>query len=174
MKTLHWLREEARAIALVTLYFAGCFVMVMLLKQLWLADYGIELRTIPTALFAALVTAKVVIVLEKAPITRWLRGSPGIVEVITRTTLYTFVVLVVMIVEKAFEARDEQGGFTAALSHVFAHPDMPKVGATTIAVGLSFLAYNTFHVVRRAIGDARMFELFLSNKGAARRTPQGA
>lgn len=167
MKILRWLVEEARSIAWVTLYFAACFTIIMLLKQLWLAEYGIAFSGIATALVAALVTAKVVIILDHAPLTGWLRNSPGIIEVITRSTLYTVGVLVVLVLERAFEARTEQGGMMAALANVFAHPGLPRLWATTIAVGLSFLAYNAFGVIGRAIGVRRMVEVFLSRHAAA-------
>jgi hypothetical protein len=55
-----------------------------------------------------------------------------------------------------------------ALANVFGHPDMPKLWATTLAVGLAFLAYNAFEIVRRAIGARRMLELFLSNNTTVR------
>jgi len=48
MKILRWLVEEAKAIASVTLYFAACFVVIMFVKQLWLAEYGIEFSGIAT------------------------------------------------------------------------------------------------------------------------------
>ena len=167
MKVLHWLIEEGKAIALVTLYFAACFAAIMLLKQLWLVEYGIEFSGVATALVAALVTAKVVIVLDTTPLTKWLQGSPGLIEVGARSALYTAAVLAVMVMEKAFESRTEYGGFTVALANVFGHPEMPNVWATTIAVGLSFLAYNAFGVIRRAIGAERMIELFLSRNATA-------
>jgi hypothetical protein len=167
MKVLHWLVEEGRTIALVTLYFAACFAIIMLLKQLWLVEYGIEFSGVTTAIVAALITAKVVIILDKVPLTRWLQGSPGIIEVSARSALYTTAVLVVMLLEKAFESRTEQGGLMVALANIVGHPDMPKVWATAIAVGLSFLAYNAFGVVRRAIGTKRMVELFLSRNATA-------
>jgi len=167
MKVLHWLVEEGKAVAIVTLYFAACFAVIMLLKQLWLAEYGIEFSGIATALLAALVTAKVVIILDHVPLLRSLQASPGIVEVVARSAVYTLGVLAVLLLEKAFEARAEQGGLLTALANVFKHRDMPKIWATAIAVGLSFLAYNVFETIRRAIGDRRMVELFLSRKAPA-------
>lgn len=115
MQILRWLVEEARSIAWITLYFAACLVVIMLLKQLWLAEYAIAFSGIATALVAALVTAKVVIVLDHAPLTRWLRNSPGIIEVITRSAVYTLGVLVALVLERAFEARTEQGGMIGGL-----------------------------------------------------------
>ena len=167
MRILHWLGEELRAIAWVTLYFAACFVVILLMKQFWLAEYGIRFSGVAMALVAALVTAKVIIVLDHVPLTRWFRGAPGLVTVVVRSALYTAVVLVVMLLEKAFEARAEHGGFTSALTKVFEHPELPQLWATMIAVGLAFLAYNAFEVVRRAVGDARVREMFLASKAAA-------
>lgn len=167
MKALHWLVEEGKAVATVTLYFAACFVVIMLLKQLWLADYGIEFSGIAAAFLAALVTAKVVIILDKVPLRRWLDGTPGVIEVVLRSAVYTLAVLVVMLLEKTFEVRTEQGGFVAALANIFGHPDVPKICATSIAVGIAFLAYNVFETIHRAIGDRQMFELFLSRKATA-------
>jgi hypothetical protein len=161
---LRWLVEEVRSVVSVTLYFAACFAVIILLEQMWLAEYGIKFRGIATALLAALVTAKVVIILDHTPLTRWLQGAPGGIEVISLSLIYTFAVLVVMLVEKAFESRIEHGGLMAALASVFEHPDMHKVWAYTICVGVSFLAYTAFGVVQRALGARRMIELFLSSK----------
>jgi hypothetical protein len=138
------------------------------LKQLWLAEYGIEFSGVAMALLAALVTAKVVIILDHVPLSRWLQGSPGILEVVARSILYTTTVLVALVLERAFESRAEQGGLMPALANVFGHPDLPKIWATTLAVGLSFLAYNVFEIVRRTIGGKRMRALFLSSNAEVR------
>ena len=81
MKVLHWLVEEIRAVIVVTIYFAICFTLIMVLKQLLLAEYGIEFSGITSAIIIALVTAKVVVVLKKVPLSRLYDGQPGIVDV---------------------------------------------------------------------------------------------
>jgi hypothetical protein len=174
MRILRWLVEELKAIAGVTLYFAACFVLILLMKHFWLEEYGIRFTGIAAALVAALVTAKVIIVLDHVPLTRWLGGAPGIVSVVVRSAVYTAVVLVVMLLEKAFEARAEYGGFTSAVANIFHHPELPQLYATMIAVGLSFLAYNVFELMRQAVGGDRMVELFLSRRVPPGRHAQGA
>jgi hypothetical protein len=161
--------DEVRSVAWATLYFAACFAVILLLKRLWLAEHGIEFRGLPTAIFAALVTAKVVLVLERVPLARWLRGSPGIVELATRSAVYTAAVLVVLVLEKGFETRAEHGGLAPAIAILLGHSEMPRVLATAVAVGLAFLAYNAFAVVRRSVGDARLREMFLSSHAKAAR-----
>lgn len=160
MKFLHWLMEEVRSLLAVTLYFAACFTVVMILKQLLLTEYGIEFRGITTAIVVALVTAKVVIVLQKVPLTHWLRAQPAIVDVIVRTAFYTLATVAALLLERAFESRSAHGGFAAAVINVLEHRDIAQVWATTICVGLAFMAYNAFGVVRREVGGRQLWRIF--------------
>ena len=166
MKFLHWLKEEARSLLAATLYFAACFTLVMILKQLLLAEYGIEFRGITTAVVVALVTAKVVIVLQKVPLTHWLRNQPAMADVLVRTALYTSATVAALLLEKAFESREEHGGFAAAVVNVLEHRDVAQVWATTICVGLAFMAYNAFGVIRREVGGGRLWRIFFRGPAA--------
>lgn len=164
----HRLAHEARSILVVTAYFGACFVVIMLLKQLWLADYGIRFDGLATALLGALVTAKVVVLLDALPFQRRLRRLPGIAEVALRTLAYTAAVLVVLLLERAFESRAEAGGFAAALARILDHSDLPRIWATAIAVGLSFLAFTSFALIARTFGAKETARVFLSTRPAAR------
>ena len=168
MKFLHWLVEEMRTMLAATLYFAACFIVIMILKQLLLAQYGIAFRGITTAIFIALVTAKVLIVLQKVPLSRWFHSRPPVLELAARTALYTFATMVALLLEKAVESRDEYGGFFAAVGKVFEHRDISQVWATIICVGLAFLAYNAFGILHRDIGGARLRHIFFASPAAAR------
>jgi len=168
MKFFHWLAEEIRTMLAATIYFAACFIVIMFLKQLLLAEYGIEFRGITTAIFVALVTAKVLIVLQKVPLSRWFHSQPPVFELIARTALYTFATMLALLLEKAFEAREESGGFIAAVGEVFEHRDISQVWATIICVGLAFLAYNAFGILHREIGSARLHRIFFASPTTAR------
>lgn len=165
-KVRQWIREEVKILLAVTLYFTACFTLVMVLKQLLLAEYGIAFRGLTTAIIVALVTAKVVIVLQKVPLTYWLRSQPPVAEVLARTLLYTLATVVALLLEKAFEARSEHGGFAAALGNVLAHRDVAQVWATTICVGLAFMVYNAFQVIRQGVGERRLRRMFFSRANA--------
>ncbi len=162
MRIFHWLAEEIRSMLAATVYFAACFIVIMILKQLLLAQYGIQFSGITTAIFIALVTAKVLIVLQKVPLSRWFRSHPPALELTARTALYTFATMLALLLEKAFEARAEYGGFPAAVAGVFEHRDISQVWATTICVGLAFLAYNAFGILHREIGSTRLWRIFFA------------
>jgi len=52
------LPHEIKLVGLITLYFAFCFAVLMLLKRLALAQYQIGFRGFSVALVGALVAAK--------------------------------------------------------------------------------------------------------------------
>jgi len=154
--------EEIREVGLVALYFAFWFVALMLLKRLVLAEYDIKVGGLSLALIGALIVAKVVVILEHAPLGRWIRHRPAAVDVAARTLLYTLGVFVVLLIEKAFDSRHEAGGFGAALVNVFQHRDIHHVWAGTIGVGGALLSFNVLSVVRRHLGEGELSRLLFA------------
>ena len=156
------LKEEIRAIAITTLYFAIWLGVLMVLKKLILAEYRIEFHGLSMVLIGALVLAKVVLVLEHVPLGTWIRTQPAVFDVILRTALYSLGVLIVLLLEKAFDGRHEYGGFGPALMAVFKHADISHVWVNTICVSGALLGYNMLSVIRRHLGKGGLMRLFLS------------
>jgi hypothetical protein len=156
------LQNEIRAVALAALYFAAWIGVLVVLKELVLAEYQIQFHGLSLALVGALVLAKIVLVLEHAPLGAWVRTRPALVDVILRTALYAFGVFVVLLLEKAFEGRHEHGGFGPSLIAVFQHAEVHHVWANTICLSGALLGYNALAVVRRHLGKGGLIRLFLS------------
>lgn len=154
-------KEELKAVALTTLYFATWLGVLLILKGLVLAEYQIEFRGFSMALIGALVIAKVVLVMEHVPLGSWLHRRPAVLDVIVRTVLYGVGVFVMLLLEKALEARHEYGGFGPALAQVLQHRDMPHVWANTICVAGSLLWFNVFSIVRRHLGERALIRMAL-------------
>lgn len=154
-------KHELKAVTLATLYFATWLFVLILLKELVLAEYQIKFRGFSVAVIGALILAKVVLVMEHVPLGSWLHRRPAIFDVLARTVLYALGVLVVLILEKAFDVRHEYGGFGAALSQVFAHRDMPHVWANVICVTGAVFWYNAFSVVRHHVGEKALIRMAL-------------
>jgi len=172
MSSRQKLRNEIRAVALATLYFATWIGVLVFLKQLALAEYRIEFHGLSLALVGALVLAKVVLVLEHVPLGAWIRTRPALVDVILRTSLYAFGVLVVLLLEKAFEGRHDHGGFGPSLIAVFQHAEVHHVWVNTICLSGALLGYNVLTVVRRHLGEGGLIRLFLSPLPEESRTKQ--
>jgi len=154
--------DEIRAVALATLYFGTWIGVLMVLKVLALAEYRIEFNAWSLVLVGALVLAKVVLVLEHVSLGAWIRTRPALVDVILRTVLYALGVLVVLLLEKAFEGRHENGGFGPSLAMVFQHAEIHHVWVNTICVSGALLGYNMLSVVRRHLGEGGLLRLLLS------------
>ena len=156
------LKHELKAILMVTLFFAAWLGVLMGIKVLILEEYHISFGGFSVVLIGALILAKVVLILEHVPLGAWLRDKPVLIDVILRTLLYAVGTLVVMLLEKAFESRHEQGGLWPALKSVFQHKDMPHVWANTIAVTGALLFYNMFSVLNRHLGRDGLARILLS------------
>jgi len=156
------LKDEIRAVALVTFYFAMWIGVLMALKELVLAEYRIEFHGLSLVIVGALVLAKVVLVLEHVPLGAWTRTRSALLDVVLRTALYAVGVLVVLLLEKAFEGRHEHGGFGPSLIAVFQHAEVHHVWVNTICLTGALLGYNALSVVRRHLGQGGLLRLFLS------------
>jgi hypothetical protein len=156
------LKHELKAMALAALFFGSWIGALLVLKDLLLAEYDITFHGWSAALVGALVLSKVVLVLEHVPLGAWVRARPASVDVAVRTLLFSLGVLVVLLLEKAFESRHEQGGFGPALLNVFQHRDMPHLWANTLCVTGALLFYNLLSVLNCHLGAGGLARVFLS------------
>jgi hypothetical protein len=162
MKILKKIFEEIKIILRTAGYFAIVFILMMVMKKLYLKDYDIEFTGLSQAIIGALVMAKVIILMEFISLGPWVQHQPPIVDVVLRTLLYTLGVLIVVLLEKAFEDRHKAGSFGDAFSYVLSHRDIYHVWATTIGAAGSIFVYNSFSVVQRTMGKNGLAKLFFS------------
>jgi hypothetical protein len=162
MSAMKKILHEIIIVARVAAYFAVVFVMMMVMKKLYLEDYDIEFSGISQALLGALVMSKVVILMEYISLGHWVQRQPPVVDIILRTLLYTAGVLIVVVLEKAFEKRHEVEGFGNAISYVLNHRDVYHVWATTIGSAASIFVYNAFSIVQQKLGKNGLAKLFFS------------
>ena len=173
MKVPEKVKHELKAIGLTTLFFAVWLGVLVFLKRLVLADYQIAFRGFSVVIVGALVIAKVVLVMEHVPLGSWVRNHPAVFDVVLRTVLYGVGVAVAMLLEKAFEARKEYGGFGNALLGVFHHRDINHVWANTICLVCALLVFNALSVLRRHFGNRELARVFLSPAlGAFKERPE--
>lgn len=154
--------HEFKSLGLITLYFAVWVCMIVVLKKLVLAQYGIHFSALGLAVVGVLLLAKVVLLMEDIPVEAWVRNQPAVVPVILRTVMYALGVFVVLTIEKAFDARHEYGGFTRALTRIYQHPEYPHVLFNTICLAWALLGFNVLSVLRRHFGKKGLSRLFFS------------
>jgi hypothetical protein len=160
MEILKKIFKEIRVIARTAAYFAVVFLLMMVMKKLYLADYNIEFTGVSQAIVGALIMAKVILLMELITFGSWVQSQPPIVDVTLRTLLYSAGVVAVTVLEKAFEARHEAGSFGQAFSYLFNHRDIYHVWATAIGSVGSIFVYNAFSVVQRTMGKNGLANFF--------------
>src|SRR5664279_3609832 len=160
MSVLKSIFKEIKAIARTAAYFATVFLLMMVMKKLYLKDYDIEFTGISQALIGALILSKVVILMELISLGSWVQREPPIVDVCLRTVLYTSGVWIVVILEKLFERRHDTGGIGDSISYLFSHRDIYQIWATTLGSGFSIFIYNAFFVVQQMLGKHGLMKLF--------------
>jgi hypothetical protein len=162
MKILKKIFEEIKTVTRTAAYFAIVFMLMMVMKKLYLEDYDIEFSGLSQAIVGALIMAKVIILMELISLGHWVQQQPPIIDVTIRTILYTAGVLIVIVLEKAFEKRHVAGGYGDAISYVLSHRDIYHVWATTIGSAASIFVYNAFSVIQRTMGKNGLARLFFS------------
>jgi len=154
--------EEIKTIARTAAYFSTVFILMMVMKKLYLKDYDIEFTGISQALIGALVLSKVVLLMGLISFGSWLQRQPSIVDISLRTLLYTLGVWIVIVLEKLFERRHDPGGISDSISYLFSHRDIYHVWATTIGSCVSIFIYNAFSVMQRLLGRHGLSKLFFN------------
>jgi len=157
-KVLH----EIIVIVRTATYFAVFFLFMIVMKKLTLKDYQIEFTGLSQALIGALIMSKVILLMQLISLGSWVQRQPPIVDTLLRTLLYSLGVLVVVILEKAFEARHEVEGFSNAIAYVLDRRDVYHVWANTLGATASIFFFNVFAVVQRLLGKNGTYKLFFT------------
>ncbi|MEC9372953.1 MAG: hypothetical protein VYC34_03880, partial [Planctomycetota bacterium] len=127
-----------------------------------LAEYEIRFYGWSAALIGTLLLAKVVLILEKVPLGRWVRQRPAWVAVILRTILYVIGVVIVLALEHGIRGRHEHGGFFPAIRNAFHETNDNRIWVNTICIALALLFYNVLAVLRERIGDRPLLRIFFA------------
>jgi hypothetical protein len=153
---------ELKALSLAMLFF-GCWIATLiLLKVLLLAEYEISFHRWSAVLIGALILAKVILVLEHVSLGEWIRARPAWVDVVVRTALYSFGVVVVLLLERGISDRHEHGGVYPAIMASIREAQTPHVWVNSICITGALLCYNALSVIRSQLGDGALLKIFLS------------
>lgn len=158
---LEGLKEEIKSAGLATLFFLICFLGVIALKKLFLAQYDIGFYGLSVAVFGAAVVGKVVVVLDKLRAgTRFESGSPPWVSVSYKTAVYSLAVLVVVAAEKVFHAYRESGALQTAMAEVWHGRDRNSILATVLCIAAALAVFNVLSAINRRLAQGRLGSWF--------------
>jgi hypothetical protein len=153
-----------------TAFFGAWFLFFMLVKVLILAEYQLHAGKLTTALVAALVLAKVVLLAQHVSLGAWTQRRPAWLELLVRTALYGAGVLVVLLAERAFELRHEPGDIGSAVLRSLRQEGSAHVMANALCAAAALLAFNVLMLVRGHLGPGWLLAMLRAPRPARHAT----
>ncbi len=164
MSFVQKLKEEAIQIALVTLYFIGCFGVLILLKKLLLAQVDVEFYGLSAVLMGALIMSKIVILLDKTALGKIYIRQALYKNVLIKSFVYTIVLSVVLFIEHLIHAYLEVDSLSSAFQTVFEHRDRNQFWIILISSFFSLTSYNVIIGIRDSMETGALTHLFFKKK----------
>ena len=157
-------KHEIREVIPPTIFFFVAFQTISFTRALMLKQYGISVSTFVAATVAALVVAKVILLLDLLPAINRYPGKPLIYNVAWKTILYALASLLVRYLEHLFDFYRQQGSLLAAHQQLMRDLVWPHFWAVQIWLLVLLFVYCSLRELVRALGRDRVIEMFLGAK----------
>ena len=154
-----WLAQVKHALPPTIFFFVG-FNLILWTKRLILQEHGIEFSGFFTAIVAAMLVGKAVLVTDNLPFMRRFDGAPMIQPILFKTTIYWVCVLIVRLAEEVIHFVAAGGAIAAFGDHFVNHFSWPRFLSVQIWLMVLFLAYVTIHELNQLFGDGELYRLF--------------
>ena len=154
-----WLAQVKHALPPTIFFFIG-FNLILWTKRLILQEQGIEFSGFFTAIVAALLVGKAVLVTDNLPFMRRFDGAPMIQPFLFKTTIYWVCVLIVRLAEEVIHFVAAGGAIAAFGDHFVNHFSWPRFLSVQIWLMVLFLAYVTIHELNQLFGDGELYRSF--------------
>jgi hypothetical protein len=154
-----WLAQVKHALPPTIFFFVG-FNLILWTKRLILQEQGVEFSGFFTAIVAALLVGKAVLVTDNLPFMRRFDGAPMIQPILFKSAIYWLCVLIVRLVEEIVHFVAGGGAIAAFGDHFVNHFSLPRFLSIQIWLMVLFLAYVTIHELNELFGDGELYRLF--------------
>jgi hypothetical protein len=154
-----WLAQVKHALPPTIFFFVG-FNLILLTKRLILQEQGVEFSGFFTAIVAALLVGKAVLVTDNLPFMRRFDGAPMIQPILFKSAIYWLCVLIVRLAEEVIHFVVAGGAIAAFGDHFVDHFSLARFLSIQIWLMVLFLAYVTIHELNELFGDGELYRLF--------------
>jgi hypothetical protein len=155
------LKHEFVEIIPPTVFFFIAFHVIAFSRALMLEQYGIPVSTFISATIAALVVAKVVLIVDLFPFVNRFPEKPLIYNVVWKTAIYLVAALLVRYVEHLFPFVRESGNFAMANRRLLDELVWPHFWAVQLWLLVLFFVYCALRELVRALGREKVRGMFL-------------
>jgi hypothetical protein len=156
-----WLKHEIVEAIPPAVFFFISFQLIAFTTALMLEEYGIRMSTFLAATIAALIVAKVVLVVDLVPWVNRFPEKPLIYNVVWKTAIYMIAALFVRYAEHLIHFLREYGNLALANRHLLDEVVWPRFWAVQIWLLILFFMYCSLRELIRALGRDRVRLMFL-------------
>jgi hypothetical protein len=157
------LKHEIKKIGSLALFFFIGFGYILLLMKLFLKDeYSIDTYILSKAIIGALVAAKAVAIMDMTPWLNRFDQSPRYISVLYKTSVYTFAVLIIGVIENLFHAYHQTKGIAPAIAMFIETRHFSHFLAVTLCVSIVFLIHNIFKEIDEYLGRGSLRKFFFN------------
>lgn len=142
-KAFAFAKHEFLQVLPPTIYFLITFNIVALTTAMVLQEFEIQTSAHAVATMLALVVGKVVLVVNKLPVLRWMDGNPLTYPILFKATIYSVFVLIIRLLEYWFPALVETGSAVLATEHLLAETAWRIFAMGQIWIFVLFVVYVT-------------------------------
>jgi hypothetical protein len=154
-----WLAQVKHALP-PTIFFVVGFNLILWTKRLILQEHGVEFSGFFTAIVAALLVGKAVLVTDNLPFMRRFDGAPMIQPILFKSAIYWLCVLIVRLAEEFVHFVASGGAIADFGDHLVNHFSLARFLSIQIWLMVLFLVYVTIHEVSELFGDGEVYRLF--------------
>ena len=154
------LRHEVVEAIPPAVFFFIAFQVIAFTRALMLEQYGIRVSTFVAASIAALVVAKVVLIVDLLPFVNRFPEKPLIYNVAWKTVIYLIAALLVRYIEHLIPFVREYGDLTQANRHLLDEVVWPHFWFVQIWLMVLFSMYCALREVVRVLGRERVLHMF--------------
>jgi len=158
--------EEVRSFLILFVYLWILFGLFVLNQAVIEREHGGTIVIQGFALLNALVLAKVMLVIEKLELARWLRGLPGAIVILYEALICTLFFLAFHFIERG--VMNMLTGHATATEPGLGGGGLLGVVIVSIILFVSMLPFFAFKNVARAIGPDRMWQILFHRPGTPR------
>src|SRR6478609_12057710 len=157
---LDWWLAQVKHVLPPTIFFFVGFNLILWTKRLILEEQGVEFSGFFTAIVAALLVGKAVLVTDNLPFMRRFDGAPMIQPILFKSAIYWVCVLIARLAEEVVHFVAAGGAIAAFGDHFVNHFSLPRFLSIQLWLMVLFLAYVTIHELNELFGDGELYRLF--------------
>jgi hypothetical protein len=142
------------------IFFLVSFHLLVLSRSLMLREYGLRVSAVAGATVAALLVAKVVLVVDMLPVINRFPEKPLIYNVVWKTAIYVGASLVAHYLEHLLPLWWRLGDLTAANERLWNELVWPHFWAIQLWLVVLIFVYSALRELVRVLGRQRVLQIF--------------